>query len=154
MISHFPQTYIDVGDLGKRQERYAKFKGTARIDISHLHFDSSSSNDYQCLRPKNVERLKNIFATEGCHRLDPANHVKALISQDELHKLLQRSKISQDTFYNCGESDKPPKLEPEAATTLRILYGRHRLEAAREFFISDDSWWTVDLYSDGRSSIV
>lgn len=36
--------------------------------------------------------------------------------------------------------------------TLRVLYGQHRLEAARRHLALSDAWWTVDLYSDGEDS--
>ncbi|OBT51206.1 hypothetical protein VE04_07718 [Pseudogymnoascus sp. 24MN13] len=39
-----------------------------------------------------------------------------------------------------------PLLEFPTGFRLECLYGRHRIEAGREFLHPGDNWWTVDLY--------
>ncbi|KAL6712964.1 hypothetical protein ACLMJK_009519 [Lecanora helva] len=146
------QSQIDRGDLSKCHESQANYRGTVRIDISYLQLDHSLlSQRCQYLRPENVQRLQNIFAVEGCHRLDPAHHVAALVSQEELDTLLACSNLSEATLTHTSHAEGPPKARLNAGTRLRILHGRHRLEAARRYFSPFEAWWTVDLYLDDMS---
>jgi len=128
-------------------ERQAQFRGTARVKLSSLQADRSSASREQFLRPKNVKRLRDIFITEGCRRLAPENHIPALISREELEASIRRSGTSQSALF-CSTDEAPPELRLPFAP-LTILHGRHRLQAAREFFGHEDDWWTVDLYLDG-----
>ena len=60
-----------------REERHARYRGTARVDVLYLKLDGGS----QRLSFDKIERLVKIFANEGCQRLEPANRIAALISQ-------------------------------------------------------------------------
>lgn len=137
----------NVQDLVGRQERHARYRGTARVDISRLKLEG----DQQILSFEQVDRLQSIFANEGYNRLEPANRIAALVSQQELATLLSRSKFSYMTLLRGAEiEDEPPKLVIPVYENLRVLHGQHRLEAAKSHFPSNDAWWTVDLFLDGK----
>jgi hypothetical protein len=50
-----------------------------------------------------------------------------------------------------GENDIP-LLAPDSYS-LRCLYGRHRVEAAKEVLFPGDSWWSVTLYHDSKPNL-
>ncbi len=142
------QSQIEVVDKSTNRERLSKFRGTARVQLCNLRFDTGRVEQTHFLRPKNVNRLKRIFATEGCRRLIPEHHVAALISQKELDESIKRSNISQDALLQ-NTLDEPPLLLFESSNPIQILHGQHRLRAAQEFLSSGDDWWVVDLYLAG-----
>ena len=131
-------------------ERHSKFRGTARVKLACLRLDDPSTEQKQFLHPKNVKRLKEIYAVEGCKRLVPEHHVPALISSQELAAPIRRSETSQAALFHCAD-DEPPELRLPFEH-LTFLHGRHRLEAARGFLSDGDDWWTVDLYLDGMTT--
>ncbi len=132
-----------------REERHARYRGTARVDVSHLKLDGGS----QRLSSNKVERLVGNFANEGCQRLEPANRIAALVSQQELAMLARCSNLTPWTLLHAAKAEEqPPKITLPVNTTLRVLHGQHRLEAAKSHFPSDDAWWTVDLFQDGKTS--
>ncbi len=85
-------------------------------------------------------RLLRVFRAEDCQRRDPENHVPALVSRSVLPQ-------ARRTGDGSGHFEELQWFIPESP--LRILHGRHRLEAARQFLEGSDRWWVVDLYSDG-----
>jgi len=131
------------------RERRFRFRGTARVSLANLQFDTSDAEHEQFLRPKNVKRLRHIFATEGCHRLPPEHHVAALISQPVLNDSLRRSKTLRTALLHPAD-DEPPELAFPPSQPLQCLHGRHRIQAARGFLPPGDDWWVVDLYHDGK----
>ncbi|KAI0534967.1 hypothetical protein GGR58DRAFT_504754 [Xylaria digitata] len=127
------------------QDRGASFRGTARIRFAHLHFGSL------CPREPNkkvTEYLKGKFSNEGCLRLEPKNHILAIISQETLEAAIRAfPNVSQDSLLeNRGE--KPPELTFPDSVTIECLQGLHRIAAGKEFLPRRDWWWTVDLYLD------
>lgn len=147
-VSRRPNIHAECAD---RQGRLASYRGTGRISIFSLEsIDGLSDQRAQFLRPKNVQRLKPIFATEGCDRLEPANSVPVLLSQTELDDLTWYSQISPSKLYQTAS--EPPLLQVAGDAMLKVLHGSHRLEAARQILPREDAWWTVDLNLDGKSS--
>ena len=146
------QSGIDVWDAGVRREQNTHYQGTVRVSLQHLVFDPDllGRPKQQFLQSKNVERLRHIFATEGCHRLEPAHRIAALISRQELQILGEHSNLSQSALHSNAKSDLPMLTMP-VGMRLRVLHGQHRLEAARRFLPSKDAWWAVDLYLDGKA---
>ena len=144
------QSGVDTRDAGVRREQNTSYQGTVRVSLQHLVFDPDllGRPKQQFLHIKNVERLRHIFATEGCHRLEPAHRIAALISRQELQILERVSNLSQSALRSNAETDLPMLTMP-AGMRLRVLHGQHRLEAARRFLSSKDAWWAVDLYLDG-----
>jgi len=133
-----------------QQARQAQFRGTARIRLSSLRADQARTTQEQFLRPKNVRRLHRIFDTEGCRRLAAENHIPALISREDLEAAIYRSSTTQSALLHSTD-EEPPELQLPFEP-LVYLHGRHRIQAAREFFAGGDAWWTVDLYLDSQST--
>jgi hypothetical protein len=50
-----------------------------------------------------------------------------------------------------GENDIP--IHPVGSYSLRCLYGRHRVEAAKEVLFPGDSWGSVTLYHDSKPNL-
>ena len=133
-----------------RQERYSRYRGTARVDIPRLRLDRSR----QLLSVEHVETLRKEYADRGCLRLEPAHRIAALVSQQELTNILSHSNISQVMLLHGADTgDKPPKVMLPVNATLRVLHGQHRLEAALLHLPPDDTWWTVDFFLDGKISV-
>ncbi|KAL1620000.1 hypothetical protein SLS56_009844 [Neofusicoccum ribis] len=124
-------------------ERRLKYRGSARISLENLTF--SYSNDSKLDR-KLVNDLKGRFESNECFRLDIRNHIPAKIDHTVLDRVLQLSGVSADALQSSGLNGYPRLKLPDDCR-LVCLDGRHRLQAASEFFrFSDNRWWTVDLY--------
>ena len=123
-------------------QKQSNFRGSAKIDLRHLNFDSDTSY----LDPKNITRLVQIFELEDCLRLELEHRIPAVISDDVLQHSLNTSGFNRNDLFTPGI---PPKLEFPAQIALKCLHGKHRIAAAREFLEPLEKWWTVDLYSNG-----
>ena len=128
-------------EQGLEEERYVKYRGTARVRLEVLHFQWNESRE---LSRKNVERLKEVFRTENIRRLEPKNHIPAVVEQSDLDDAIQASEIPAESLLN--PDNDPPVLRFPARHRLTCLHGRHRIQAARETLPPKDAWWTVDLY--------
>lgn len=99
----------------------------------------------------NVEQLRNTFADDGCHRLDPLNRIAALVSPQGFVDIISNSNLSLSILlHGAGTGDEAPKLMLPVNATLRSLHGELGLEAAVSQF-SDDARWTIDLSIDGEN---
>ena len=132
-------------ELRLQTERCVKYKGTARVRLENLHFEWNEPRE---LSRKNVERLKEIFRMEDVHRLEPSNHVPAVIEPADLEAAMQVSEVSAEKLLSNPDNN-PPALRFPPEHRLRCLHGRHRIQAARETLPPIDAWWTVDLYLAG-----
>lgn len=129
-------------------ERRLKYRGSARISLENLIFCSSNGSK---LDGKVVNHLKARFESDECFRLDKRNHIPAKIDQKVLDRALQLSNISTDALQSNGLNGYPRLTLPDGCR-LVCLDGRHRLQAASEFFkFSKNRWWTVDLYLSGSN---
>ena len=123
-------------DLQIFREKSRMFCGSVKIPLDKICHEELPNNPRQ-FNEKDVTMLLGFFRSEGCLRLDPKNHVPALISWSAVPQGL----------HSGGE---PPHFSPEHPVIC--LRGRRRLEAARRFFTGDQNrWWVVDLYSKGGS---
>ncbi|KAE8406776.1 hypothetical protein BDV37DRAFT_269806 [Aspergillus pseudonomiae] len=84
-------------------ERLLKYQGTAKIGLNQISLQPLISRE---IDQKNVERLRDIFAKDGCQRLDIRIHVTAVVSRQP-----------------------PRKSMPHQ---VQCLHGQHRLKAAEE----------------------
>lgn len=109
-------------------------------------------NELRELSRKNVERLKEVFRTDNIRRLEPRNHIPAVVDQVDLDDAIQASEISAESLLSNPDND-PPVLTFPARHRLTCLHGRHRIQAAREILPPTDAWWTVDLYLAGMSTL-
>ncbi|KAH6704267.1 hypothetical protein BKA61DRAFT_493502 [Leptodontidium sp. MPI-SDFR-AT-0119] len=124
------------------EDREENFRGTACVSLRRLVFKPEYSRGVD---RKNIERLKRIFAKQGCLRLSPPNHVPAIIIEQDLNVALQHSgKTLKDLLHSA--QDAPPKLTLPPKYMLECLHGQHRILAALEILTPKDEWWTVDLY--------
>ena len=127
------------------EDREQNFRGTACVSLRRLRFDLKYS---RAVDRKNIERLKRIFARQGCLRLSPPNHVPAIITEQDLNIALQQSgRTLKDLLHSA--QDAPPKLTLPPKYMLECLHGQHRILAALETLAPKDEWWTVDLYLSG-----
>lgn len=143
------QSQCSERELRLEAERNVKYRGTARVRLDTLHFQWNEPRE---LSRKNVERLKEIFGGDkGCcenvRRLDPRNHIPAVIEQSDLDTAILTSKVSLEGLLS--NPDNPPVLKFAAGYRLACLHGQHRIQAARETLPPTDAWWTVDLYLAG-----
>jgi hypothetical protein len=127
------------------EDREENFRGTACVSLRKLIFKPEYSRDVD---KKNVERLKRIFARQGCLRLSPSNHVPAIINEQDLKVALQYSRKTLDDLLNSSQ-DAPPKLTLPPNYKLECLHGQHRILAALETLTPKEEWWTVDFYLSG-----
>ena len=134
-------------ELRLEAERSVKYRGTARVRFEVLHFQWNEPRE---LSRKNVERLKEVFRTDKIRRLEPRNHIPAVVDQSDLDDAIQASEISAESLLSNPDND-PPVLRFPTRHHLTCLHGRHRIQAARETLPPTDAWWTVDLYLAGMS---
>jgi len=71
--------------------------------------------------------------------------VPALISQQQLANAMRHSGVFTEQLL-AGHLSGYSMLKVPTSCHLECLHGRHRIEAAREFLLPTDRWWTVDLY--------
>ncbi|KAH6670148.1 hypothetical protein B0J14DRAFT_112537 [Halenospora varia] len=126
-------------------ERRLKYLGAARVslDVLRLYWDGRG------LRREpdrnHVEILKECFRKEDCRPLEVRNHVPAIIDQQCLDVALRDSGVSARQLLTQQPNGCPALVFPHGFK-LDYLHGLHRIEAAREFLLPTDKWWTVDLY--------
>lgn len=138
-----------VEDIEKKlyQDRGSSFRGTARIRFAHLRFGELSPRHPN---ERITTYLKEKFSNEGCLRLDPKNHIPAVISQAILDAAIQASpNVSQDSLLE-NQRKQPPELRLSEGVTIECLQGLHRIAAAKIVLPRRDWWWTIDLYLDGN----
>lgn len=129
------------------KDRNSSYRGTARIPLGALSFQRRKSRSDLA---SNIERMKEIFIGSQCQRLDPANKIPVLISQQSLDTITRLSNITLKQLVENTQEDLP-LLEMSPNIYLECLDGESRIEAAKEVLPRDDAWWVVDLYIDGRS---
>lgn len=137
-------------ELQLQAERSVKYRGTARVRLENLHFEWNEPRE---LSRKNVERLKEVFRLENVRRLEPRNHIPAVLDQANLDEALQASEILAEQLMTNPHND-PPVLKFRPHRRLTCLHGRHRIQAAREILPPTDAWWTVDLYLTGMDILL
>ncbi|RBA14416.1 hypothetical protein FPRO05_03208 [Fusarium proliferatum] len=123
------------------------FRGTARIRFANLRFGNLCPREPS---KKITTQLKERFAGEGCLRLEPKNHIPAVISQDTLEACIRAlPDASQDVLLE-NNGKQPPELRLPEGCMVECLQGLHRVAAGKEFLPRRDWWWTIDLYLAAR----
>jgi hypothetical protein len=128
---------ISSDDLLILKEKARTYRGSFKIPLEKIELQTTTHNTRQ-RDPKNIIRLLESFALEGCNRLQPENYISVLVDGVE--------PPSQTEFPNSNFKE-PPTLTFES--TVVCLDGHHRIQAAREFLAGEDRWWVADLYSNG-----
>ncbi|KAE8130756.1 hypothetical protein BDV38DRAFT_276525 [Aspergillus pseudotamarii] len=126
-------------------ERLLKFQGTAKIDLNQISLQPLMSRE---IDQKNVERLRDIFAKDGCQRLDIRNHVTAVVFRQHLERACHAAGLTPEELKTC--QPQYPRLLFRRHQ-VQCLHGQHRLKAAEETLPPSDRWWTVDIYLDDIS---
>ncbi len=124
-------------------ERLFKYQGTAKIDLNQISLQPLMSRE---IDQKNVDRLHNIFAKDGCQRFDIRNHVTAVVSRRHLERACRGAGLTPEELKTYQQ--EYPRLSFRGHQ-VQCLHGQHRLTAAEETLAPSDRWWTVDLYLDG-----
>ncbi|EED23183.1 conserved hypothetical protein [Talaromyces stipitatus ATCC 10500] len=138
----FTDTELQVGT-----ERSRKYLGTAKIDLDHISFHPDSS---PTIDPKNIDRLREIFRSEGCRRYEIQNHITGVVSRESLQAALRAAHKAQDELITTTPQSIP-HLQFSAGQVL-CLHGQHRVRAGAEVLLGEDRWWTVDLYLNDIST--
>ncbi|KAI9036318.1 uncharacterized protein KD926_002082 [Aspergillus affinis] len=117
------------------------YLGHARVPLESLYYQNSGGRVFSEL---NKERLLEIYSNAGCERMTAPHFIMALISPVELDKYLKANSMSRSSL-SLGEM---PFLRLPSSPTLHALSGRHRWEAAKEFYTTpQDRWWAVVLFN-------
>uniref|UniRef100_A0A093VCB3 Uncharacterized protein n=1 Tax=Talaromyces marneffei PM1 TaxID=1077442 RepID=A0A093VCB3_TALMA len=133
-----PSTAMEnLNDVELFREKSRFFLGRVKIQLTSLDFN----RNIQLHEEAHVDKLVSVFRGEGCHRLDPWNHVPVIVSRDTLSARLRLAGLRNEDLIREGE---PPLLEFTAP--LRVLHGRRRLLAAEKYLW--DKWWIAELYSN------
>ena len=137
----------DLNILAARQ-----FIGTAQVDISCLKFFQGRQTDHWV-----VDNLLRVFSQSGCLRYDLDNYVPVLVFKEELQRALWTSGLTQSALKNAVKERLLCLLKVVEDQKLYCSHGRHRVEAAKSFFLEqEDHWWTIKLFlvqSKGTRSI-
>jgi hypothetical protein len=130
-------------------EQQDKYCGVVKVHGDQLaFFPGFKSADANVDRSK-VDRLKNIFNTEGCDRVNPTHQIPGNISASQLALALKSSGLTADGLRASSRLTDPPFLFLPQGTFIHCLRGRSRIKALRE--LSRPDWWTIRLYA-GRST--
>jgi hypothetical protein len=124
-------------------ERKIKYKGTASIRTEVLDFPNEE------LDTENTKRLGQFFRdVNGCSRLDPLDHIPALIDQNHLNAALAASGITAEQLL-VSPRETYLSLEFPPGFQLNCLRGRDQVQAGVKILPPGDKRWTVDLYLAG-----
>ncbi|PYI07382.1 hypothetical protein BO78DRAFT_313232 [Aspergillus sclerotiicarbonarius CBS 121057] len=134
-------------EISLANERHLKYQGTARVDLSDISFHPTISTKVDDAK---LERLRRIFRTEGCRRLDIDNNVTAVVTGEHLQTALERAGVAMQTLLT-NPPDRLPQLQ-FAPGQLQCLHGQHRLRVGKELLPQTDRcehnarfrkrWWS------------
>jgi len=127
-------------------EKERQFRGSAKIDLQHLTFDTFRDREYD---QRNEQFLVDAFRRNGCVPLDATFHIPGLISEADLDAAVTASHISRESLFYRNPAQLP-HLNFPSNFRLHCLSGKHRIDAARKCLAGNERWWVVELYSDGE----
>ncbi|KAE8311136.1 hypothetical protein BDV41DRAFT_578972 [Aspergillus transmontanensis] len=114
-------------------ERLLKYQGTAKIDLNQISLQPLISRE---IDQKNVERLRDIFAKDGCQRLDIRNHVTAVISRQHLERACRAAGLTPEELKTC--QPQYPRLlfhiSPDLRTAPIDEYSNEKAPTNREVY--------------------
>jgi hypothetical protein len=121
-------------DLKLEAETRRTYKGSARISLDVLYFQS---NEHRDLDRKHVDYLKDYFQKDKCRRLEKRSYIKAAVDQPSLDAALRSSDVSARELLT-NEPNGCLKLSFPAGFKLRCLHRQHRIQAVKEFLLPHD----------------
>ena len=89
-------------ELRIETERCVQYRGTARVRLEALHF-----HDQRQLSRKNVDRLKNVFEIDEVRRLEPRNHIPAVVDRLDLNLAIRASNIEPECLLTNEDATLP-----------------------------------------------
>lgn len=107
-------------------DKLAKFKGTARVSITHLDFPHPARQ----IDEKIITQLVRDFEGEGCIREEPCHRIPAVMDDLVLEEALGQIPLTTEEFK--AKVDNPPVLKLRNGAKLECLHGQHRILAAKE----------------------
>jgi hypothetical protein len=131
-------------ELKIANDKLAKFKGTARVSITHLDFPHPTRQ----IDEKIIRQLVRDFEGEGCIREEPSHRIPAVIDDSVLEEALEKIPLTAEAFK--AKVDNPPFLNLRNGVKLECLHGQHRVLAAKEHLGASQWWWIVDIYGTGE----
>lgn len=118
------------------------FLGTARVRLDLLTFPWHGPPN-----PAKLRALRNVFRLRNVRRLDPDNHIPAVISKGRLQAALRASECNEGQLRDLA-GPLPPELIFPLGFELQCLRGQHRVIAAEDLLSPTNRWWVVSLYDE------
>ncbi|KAH6661740.1 hypothetical protein B0J14DRAFT_571456 [Halenospora varia] len=103
------------------EDQEENFRGTACVSLRRLNFKPEYLRDVD---RKNIERLKRIFARQGCLRISPSNHVPAIITKQDLKVALQHSGRTLKDLLNTISPEAKAVLSKEYSNLFNFADGK------------------------------
>ena len=102
-------------ELKIASDKLAKFKGTARVWITHLDFPHPARQ----IDEKIVSQLVRDFEGEGCIREEPCHRIPAVLDNSILEEALEKIPLTTEAFK--AKVDDPPLLKLRSGVKLECL---------------------------------
>lgn len=118
------------------------FKGFACVELRHLTLDPMKH-----IEAHKISGATKSFEKLGCRHNEIEHCVPIIIDQTVLDTALSEAHLSPSALFNVGETC--PRLRFPKIKNFAVLYGDHRLRAAKEFLPADSRFWTVALFDPG-----
>lgn len=140
---HYQSGCLDALSRSVAKEKKKKFQGIVRVRIEDLVFAPDDTPYNFNVDNKKVDRLIDIFKTEGCDRTSPQNYIVGEISNEDLLKAMGLSGL---TLENLRDGEELRILNLPPGTYIRCPKGRSRAKAIHDIGRLG-RWWTVELYT-------
>jgi len=111
------------------RDRGSCFRGTVRVRFAHLRFGDLCPRE---ANEKVTATLRDAFANEGCLRLEPKNHIPAIINQANLDLAVHATPGATEASILAGHKKLPYELRFPDGISIECLQGLHRVEAAKK----------------------
>jgi Protein of unknown function (DUF3723) len=134
------QLFAESQESDRQKSRVENFQGTARIRLDNLSFGREPDRN-------SVQILQKKFKKSGCLRLDPDNHIEAVIPESILQHAIQASRTSAAALKSPPDG-YPPELIFPSDYAVQGLDGCARIEVAKKMLSGSNRWWTVDIYNE------
>ena len=148
------QAQANVEDSRLDTERRLICKGAALVRFEYLNWNEYIQRNPAKRRADQeyIKRVKRSFYKAGCRRLPSVHHIPAKVSQQQLDTALEDARRKKrwkadalpSNYATINTQDGYPELEFPGG--IECLHGLHRIQAGKEWLLSTEKWWIVDLY--------
>jgi len=110
------------------------------------------------IQTKHIQRLFDIFESDGLHRLDPRHRLLVACTKEEVEKMQRNACQAEGERIdaNIGDSDirHYENWERVVGSKAELLAGNHRVAALAKFSQkhgkgADNLWWVCEVYDKG-----